>query len=72
MTPALGIGAAVPPLTTFVAYIKSQFQGTFVTMVLVGGGVVSGEVYDGFDNFIALKNGGLTTYVNAAFIAAIA
>lgn len=71
MTPMLGLGT-VPPLTTFVAFIKSRFQGTFVTFLLVGGGTVTGEVYDGFDNFIALKNGGFTTYVNAAFIAALA
>lgn len=70
MTPALGIGGTLP-LSTLVTFIKSQFQGVFVTIVLVGGGTVSGEVYDGFDNFIGLKNGGLTVYVNAAFIASL-
>lgn len=70
MTPALGIGGTMQ-LSSFVTFIKSQFQGTFVTIRLVGGGTVTGEVFDGFDNFIGLKSGGFTTYVNAAFIASI-
>lgn len=70
MTPALGIGGNLQ-LSSLVSFIKSRFQGTFVTLVLVSGGTITGEVFDGFDNFIALKNGGFTTYVNAAFITAI-
>ncbi len=52
-----------------VQFIKANFQGATITVTLVGGTTLTGEVVDGFDNVIALKLAGVITYINALFIA---
>ncbi len=56
-------------VSPLVQFIKANFQGATITVTLVSGTVLTGEVVDGFDNVIALLAAGVTTYINALFIA---
>lgn len=49
-------------------FIRKNFAGATITVTVVYGGTFTGEVVDGFDNFIALKAGGVITFVNSNFI----
>ncbi len=60
----------VPGLPSpLVQFIKANFQGATITVTLVDGTTITGEVVDGFDNVIGLKLAGVITFVNANFIA---
>lgn len=41
--------------TNLAEFIKKNFMGATITVVLVFGGTVTGEVVDGFDNIIGLR-----------------
>lgn len=49
-------------------FIKRNFMGANIIVLLRSGFVVSGEVVDGENGFIALKSGGTTIYVNCEAI----
>lgn len=51
--------------------IRRNFMGVTITVSVVNGATFTGEVVDGFDNFIALKAGGVITFVNADFIVTV-
>jgi hypothetical protein len=49
-------------------FIRKNFMGATITVTLVNGQTLTGEVVDGFDNVIALKAGAVITFINAFFI----
>lgn len=57
-----------PDRSSIVDFIKRNFMGATITVTLVTGTTVTGEVVDGFDNIIALKAGGTITFINGFFI----
>ena len=55
--------------SALVKFIKANFQGATITVTLVNGTTLTGEVVDGVDHILALKLAGVITYINALFIA---
>ena len=53
---------------TLAEYIRRNFRGAAITVTLINGATVTGEVVDGFDNVIGLKAGNIITFVNANLI----
>lgn len=53
-----------------VQYLKNNFLGATITVTLVYGGTITGELVDGFDDFIGLKAENTINFVNAAYIVA--
>jgi hypothetical protein len=49
-------------------FIRRNFSGATITVTLVNNQTVTGEVVDGFDNVIGLKDGAVITFVNAFYI----
>jgi hypothetical protein len=56
-------------MNTVAEYIKQNYRGAFITVWLVGDGIITGEVVDGVGDLIALKVGGVTIFINTRFIA---
>lgn len=56
-------------LTNIAEFINKNYRGAFITVVLVGDGVITGEVVDGCGDIIALKIRGRTFFINTRFIA---
>lgn len=59
----------VAEFSTIAEFINRNFRGAFITVVLVGDGVITGEVVDGVGEVIALKIAGRTFFINTRFIA---
>lgn len=56
------------PQNPIVQFIKRNFMGATITVTLVNGQTITGEVVDGFDDVIALKSGTTVTFINSFFI----
>ncbi len=56
------------PQNPIVQFIKKNFTGASITVTLVNGQTISGEIVDGFDDIIALKSGTTVTFINSFFI----
>lgn len=54
--------------STLAEFIRRKFGGATITVTLVNGITLTGEVVDGFDNVIGIKVGNVITFVNANFI----
>lgn len=51
-------------------FIRNNFMGAFIVVILSSGAMLSGEVVDGTNSIIALKTGGFTVYINGNAIEA--
>lgn len=51
-----------------VDFLKRNFMGATITLTLVTGQTITGELVDGFDNIIGIKAGAVITFVNAFYI----
>lgn len=49
-------------------FIIRNFFGATITVTLVNGQTLTGEVVDGFDDVIGLKAGTVITFINERFI----
>lgn len=56
-------------MSQLVQFIKDNFIGATITVTLVFGGEVTGEVIDGTDNILALRlANGSRVFINAQYI----
>lgn len=51
-------------------YIKNNFMGAFIVVILRSGAILSGEVVEGGNSLIALKSNGITVHINPSSIEA--
>lgn len=56
-------------MTNLAEFLKKNFMGATITVTVVYGGTITGEVIDGFDNFIGLRQANsVKTFVNTKYI----
>ena len=62
------IAGSISGTSTIADFIRNNFQGSSVTILLVSGDAFTAEVADGTGDIVQFRSAGFTFYVNARYI----